>query len=141
MFSRLATAFIYVFLTVTILAAAKPWGAPPTTTAQPPPPPVTVTVTQLRLAPVPLYSPNEPMQHRLHSMLQLCSADSSAVGLLAGLLGIVLGPITGLVGLTCSPLSVIGIGGNSCSAQPVCCTGNSFSGLIVLGCTPINLNL
>ncbi|TFK32034.1 fungal hydrophobin [Crucibulum laeve] len=69
------------------------------------------------------------------------SANSGAVSLLAGLLGIVLGPITGQVGLTCSPLSVIGIGSNSCNAQTVCCTGNSFSGLIVLGCTPINLNL
>ncbi|KAF8980551.1 hydrophobin-263 [Cyathus striatus] len=68
-------------------------------------------------------------------------ASNPLVGLLAGLLGIVLGPITGQVGLTCSPLSVIGIGGNSCTAQPVCCTGNSFSGLIVLGCTPININL
>ncbi|KAF8159213.1 hydrophobin-263 [Crassisporium funariophilum] len=68
-------------------------------------------------------------------------ASNPVVGLLAGLLGIVLGPITGQVGLNCSPLTVIGVGGNSCSAQPVCCTGNSFNGLIVLGCTPINLNL
>ena len=41
------------------------------------------------------------------------SANSPSVGLLAGLLGIVLGPITGQVGLTCSPLNIIGIGGNS----------------------------
>ncbi|GLB42272.1 putative hydrophobin [Lyophyllum shimeji] len=77
--------------------------------------------------------------------IQCCNsvqqASDPAVGLLAGLLGIVLGPITGQVGLTCNPISVIGVGGNSCSAQPVCCTGNSFSGLIVLGCTPININL
>ncbi|KAF5362460.1 hypothetical protein D9756_002084 [Leucocoprinus leucothites] len=69
------------------------------------------------------------------------SVNSSAVGLLAGLLGIVLQGVTGLVGLTCSPLDILGVGGNSCTAQPVCCTGNSFSGLIVLGCTPININL
>ncbi|GLB42274.1 putative hydrophobin [Lyophyllum shimeji] len=77
--------------------------------------------------------------------LQCCNsvqdASSPAVGLLAGLLGIVLGPITGQVGLTCNPISVIGVGGNSCSAQPVCCTGNSFSGLLVLGCTPVNINV
>ncbi|KAF8991434.1 fungal hydrophobin-domain-containing protein [Cyathus striatus] len=77
--------------------------------------------------------------------IQCCNsvqeASNPVVGLLAGLLGLVLGPITGQVGLTCSPLSVIGIGGNSCTAQPVCCTGNSFNGLIVLGCTPININL
>ncbi|KAF8068980.1 hydrophobin-3 [Lyophyllum atratum] len=72
------------------------------------------------------------------------SASNPVVGLLAGLLGVVLGPITGLVGLTCNPITVIGGGGNSCSAQPVCCTGNNFprqSGLLVLGCTPININL
>ncbi|PPQ72862.1 hypothetical protein CVT26_003486 [Gymnopilus dilepis] len=77
--------------------------------------------------------------------LQCCnqtqSADSSLVGLLAGLLGIVLGPITGQVGVSCSPITVIGAGGTSCNEQPVCCTGNSFNGLLVVGCTPININL
>ncbi|KAF5316703.1 hypothetical protein D9619_006800 [Psilocybe cf. subviscida] len=77
--------------------------------------------------------------------LQCCNSVQSAsnplVGLLAGLLGIVLGPITGQVGLTCSPLSVVGISGTSCSQQSVCCTGNNFNGAIVVGCTPININL
>ncbi|KAJ3551688.1 hypothetical protein NP233_g13033 [Leucocoprinus birnbaumii] len=77
--------------------------------------------------------------------IQCCNtvqdASSTGVSQLAGLLGIALGSITGLVGLNCSPLSILGVGGNSCSAQPVCCTGNSFSGLISLGCNPINLNL
>ncbi|KAF9534668.1 hydrophobin-319 [Crepidotus variabilis] len=68
-------------------------------------------------------------------------ANSGAVTTLAGLLGIVLGPVTGQVGLTCNPISVLGIGGNSCSAQPVCCSGNNFNGLIVVGCTPVNINL
>ncbi|KAF9558361.1 fungal hydrophobin [Agrocybe pediades] len=69
------------------------------------------------------------------------SASSSSVAGLLGLLGIVVGDVTGLVGLNCSPINVIGISGNSCSAQPVCCTGNTFNGLITLGCSPINLNL
>ncbi|KAF9558360.1 fungal hydrophobin [Agrocybe pediades] len=69
------------------------------------------------------------------------SASSSSVAGLLGLLGVVVGSVTGLVGVTCSPISVIGIAGNSCSAQPVCCTNNSFNGIIALGCTPINLNL
>ncbi|PPQ87943.1 hypothetical protein CVT25_001128 [Psilocybe cyanescens] len=77
--------------------------------------------------------------------IQCCNsvqkADSNAVTALLGLLGIVLQDVTALVGLTCSPLSVIGIGGSSCTAQPVCCTNNSFNGLIALGCTPININL
>ncbi|KAF8954462.1 fungal hydrophobin-domain-containing protein [Flammula alnicola] len=60
---------------------------------------------------------------------------------LAGLLGLDLGSITGLIGLTCSPLDILGIGGNSCSQQPVCCSNNNFNGVIALGCNPINLNL
>ncbi|KAJ3506338.1 hypothetical protein NLJ89_g6922 [Agrocybe chaxingu] len=69
--------------------------------------------------------------------------NSSVTGLaqLGGLLGIDLGSITGLIALTCSPLSLIGLGGNSCSAQPVCCTNNSFGGLLAFGCSPLNINL
>ncbi|KAF9450196.1 fungal hydrophobin [Macrolepiota fuliginosa MF-IS2] len=69
--------------------------------------------------------------------------ESSNTGIqsLLGLLGVALGSVTGQVGLVCDPISVIGVGGNSCSAQPVCCTGNNFNGVVALGCTPINLNL
>ncbi|KAF5343580.1 hypothetical protein D9758_012980 [Tetrapyrgos nigripes] len=77
--------------------------------------------------------------------LQCCnsvqSAQSPSVASLAGLLGIVLDPITGLVGLNCDPINVLGIGGNNCAAQPVCCTGNKFGGLIALGCSPINVGI
>ncbi|TFK73063.1 fungal hydrophobin [Pluteus cervinus] len=69
------------------------------------------------------------------------SADDDGSQGLTGLLGILgLGDITGQVGLNCSPLSVIGVGGNSCSSQPVCCENNQFNGLINVGCTPINVN-
>ncbi|KAK0199590.1 hydrophobin-251 [Desarmillaria ectypa] len=60
---------------------------------------------------------------------------------LMALLGIVAGDITATVGLTCSPISVIGVGGTNCNAQPVCCDNNNFNGLIALGCTPINIGL
>ncbi|KAF9007109.1 fungal hydrophobin-domain-containing protein [Cyathus striatus] len=77
--------------------------------------------------------------------LQCCNstgtAKNSAISTLLGLLGIVISDITALVGVTCSPISVIGVGGNSCTAQPVCCTNNSFNGVVALGCTPVNLNL
>ncbi|ESK88564.1 hydrophobin 2 [Moniliophthora roreri MCA 2997] len=77
--------------------------------------------------------------------IQCCNsvqaADSTTVTTLAGLLGIVISDVTALVGLNCNPISVIGVGGNSCTQQPVCCTGNNFNGLIVVGCTPINVNL
>ncbi|KAF9039961.1 fungal hydrophobin-domain-containing protein [Panaeolus papilionaceus] len=67
-------------------------------------------------------------------------AQSPLTGIL-GLLGVVLGPITALIGTNCSPLSVIGIGGNSCSTQPVCCTNVVMNGLVNVGCNPININL
>ncbi|KAF5310913.1 hypothetical protein D9619_007758 [Psilocybe cf. subviscida] len=77
--------------------------------------------------------------------LQCCNsvqnANSASIAGLLGLLGIVVGTITGQVGVTCSPITVIGASGTSCSAQPVCCTNNSFNGVVALGCTPINLNL
>ncbi|KAI0371976.1 hypothetical protein BV20DRAFT_941118, partial [Pilatotrama ljubarskyi] len=59
---------------------------------------------------------------------------------LLGLLGIVLGDITGLIGLGCSPISVVGVGsGNACSANAVCCENNSVGGLLSIGCLPIEL--
>ncbi|KAF8241131.1 fungal hydrophobin [Tricholoma matsutake] len=54
-------------------------------------------------------------------------------------LGIFADP-TAMVGMHCSPLSAIGLGGNQCTQQPVCCDGNSYSGgLIVLDCSPVNI--
>ncbi|KAF9483031.1 fungal hydrophobin [Pholiota conissans] len=80
--------------------------------------------------------------------LQCCqstqSAASASTGLLSGLLsllGVVVGDLTGKIGVTCSPISVVGVSGTSCNEQPVCCTNNSFNGVIALGCTPININL
>ncbi|KAF9234090.1 hydrophobin [Melanogaster broomeanus] len=58
---------------------------------------------------------------------------------LAGLLGIVLPDVSGLFALGCTPL-ILGTGA-SCTQQPVCCTGNTFNGLINVGCTPINIAL
>ena len=49
-----------------------------------------------------------------------------------GLLGIVLGDITGLLGLGCSPITVVGVGsGNACSANAVCCTNNDVVSAIL----------
>ncbi|EAU87424.1 CoH1 [Coprinopsis cinerea okayama7 len=77
--------------------------------------------------------------------IQCCNtvtqASNPVAGLLLGLLGIVLQDLNVLVGLTCSPISIIGLPGNSCNAQPVCCQNNNFNGLIAIGCTPININL
>ncbi|GLB42778.1 putative hydrophobin [Lyophyllum shimeji] len=77
----------------------------------------------------------------IHCCNSVQEANHPYVGHLAGLLGISMGDISGQVGLTCNPVGVHGgKAGVSCSQQPVCCTGNSFSGLIVVGCSPININ-
>ncbi|OBZ77312.1 Hydrophobin-3 [Grifola frondosa] len=76
--------------------------------------------------------------------IQCCNstttADDASVSALAGLLGVVLGPVEGLIGLGCSPISVVGVGsGSACNASPVCCENNSVGGLISIGCVPIQL--
>ncbi|KAH9849348.1 fungal hydrophobin [Lenzites betulinus] len=76
--------------------------------------------------------------------LQCCdsvekASDPAAAGILS-LLGIVVQSVDVLVGLTCSPVTVIGVGGPSaCSAQAVCCQNNSFGSLISIGCAPVSL--
>ncbi|EEB89522.1 hypothetical protein MPER_12369, partial [Moniliophthora perniciosa FA553] len=35
-------------------------------------------------------------------------------------------------GVTCSPISALGLSGNSCNAQTVCCENNSFHGRVAL---------
>ncbi|KAF8877411.1 type 1 hydrophobin [Infundibulicybe gibba] len=50
--------------------------------------------------------------------------------------------ITGNIGVNCSPITGLGVGGGpSCNQQPVCCSGNNFNGLVVVGCSPIIINL
>ncbi|PBK84068.1 hypothetical protein ARMGADRAFT_943952, partial [Armillaria gallica] len=66
---------------------------------------------------------------------------SPSVTTLLGLLGVVIGDLTANVGVTCSPISVIGVGGTQCNSQAVCCDNNNFNGLIALGCTPLNIGL
>ncbi|KAF5375921.1 hypothetical protein D9615_008253 [Tricholomella constricta] len=129
MFSRISAAFFYLLVAFTVFAAAMPGGTPTVTvTVTPAPSPTTIPASQCNTGD-----------------LQCCnsveSASSDAVGLLLGLLGIVLTDLNVLVGITCSPLSIIGVGGNSCTAQPVCCSNNNFNGVIAIGCTPVNINL
>ncbi|KAG2006236.1 CoH1 [Coprinopsis cinerea AmutBmut pab1-1] len=68
-------------------------------------------------------------------------ADSEAASKLLGLLGIVVQDVSIPIGITCTPITVIGLPGNSCSTQPVCCKDNSYKGVVAIGCTPININV
>ncbi|KAF5315364.1 hypothetical protein D9619_007111 [Psilocybe cf. subviscida] len=69
------------------------------------------------------------------------SSESPAASLLLGLLGVVLDGVVTQVGITCTPPTVIGIAGQSCTTQAVCCENNSFNGVIAVGCNPANVNL
>ncbi|KAK1228261.1 hypothetical protein PQX77_008698 [Marasmius sp. AFHP31] len=40
------------------------------------------------------------------------------------------------VGLTCSPITVIGGGNGGCTTNSVCCEDNSHGGAISVGCVP-----
>ncbi|KAI8970903.1 fungal hydrophobin-domain-containing protein [Trametes punicea] len=122
MFAR-PLAFIYFLLSLSILAVAMPGGTP------------TPTPTGSSGA-----SGNECSTGAIQCCNSVESSNSASVSLLLGLLGIVLGDITGLVGLDCSPITVIGVGtGNACSANTVCCQNNNVGGLISIGCVPIEL--
>ncbi|KIJ33019.1 hypothetical protein M422DRAFT_183675, partial [Sphaerobolus stellatus SS14] len=79
---------------------------------------------------------------------QCCNSVSSvsnpSTAALLGLLGVVIQGVDVLVGITCSPIIAIGVGGGFISflysaQQPVCCTNTSFNGVVNIGCTPISL--
>ena len=59
---------------------------------------------------------------------------SSAATALLGLLGIVLQDTNLLIGMDCSPITVVGVGsGNACSANVVCCENNTIVSYFVDG--------
>ncbi|KAF9062307.1 hydrophobin 2 [Rhodocollybia butyracea] len=88
---------------------------------------------------------NAPSSTCSTGSIQCCQSTQSVAAaqsnlltsLLAGALGIVLGAVTGEIGLTCSGINVAG--GGTCSAQTVCCEDNSNGGLISVGCAPVTL--
>ncbi|KAK7027966.1 hypothetical protein VNI00_015049 [Paramarasmius palmivorus] len=106
-----------------------------------------IPTTTISLPPLPTLPglPELPASQCNTGPVQCCntvqSSDSEPIAALLGLLGVVLQDLNVQVGVTCTPITVIGAGGNSCSATPVCCSNNDFNGLIALGCVPVNLNL
>ncbi|KDQ51801.1 hypothetical protein JAAARDRAFT_704037 [Jaapia argillacea MUCL 33604] len=88
--------------------------------------------------------PTEPASGCNTGPIQCCqsveSASSPSAAAILGPLGVVLQDVNVLVGLTCSPITVVGVGsGSECSASPVCCQDNSYGGLISIGCVPVTL--
>ncbi|KAI0677508.1 fungal hydrophobin [Trametes maxima] len=82
-------------------------------------------------------------QHCNTGPVQCCdkveSANSASAAGLISALNIKLDDVTALVGLDCSPVSVIGAGSNTCASKPVCCKNNSWGSLISVGCAPVEL--
>ncbi|KAF8916730.1 hypothetical protein CPB85DRAFT_1216221 [Mucidula mucida] len=72
--------------------------------------------------------------------VQCCNSVEKTTAHPTGLLGVILELSIGtLVGLNCSPISVLGLGSGSCltsSSQAVCCENNSHGSLISIGCIP-----
>ncbi|ESK89594.1 hydrophobin 1 [Moniliophthora roreri MCA 2997] len=69
------------------------------------------------------------------------AADTPAVAELLTTVSVAIQGVTGQVGVTCTPISVIGGGSNNCNGQTVCCENNNFNDAVALGCTPINVSL
>ncbi|KAF6756266.1 fungal hydrophobin-domain-containing protein [Ephemerocybe angulata] len=67
------------------------------------------------------------------------SPSSPNVASLLSMIGVSPQGLNGLVGVTCSPINVIGVSGQSCNAQPLCCSNAHFAGIVALGCVPVNL--
>ncbi|GJE95089.1 fungal hydrophobin [Phanerochaete sordida] len=66
-------------------------------------------------------------------------ADSAAGAALLKTIGVDLSDLNVLLGLTCSPISVIGVGsGSACSGTTVSCSNGVVHG-IGIGCVPVTL--
>ncbi|OSD02156.1 fungal hydrophobin [Trametes coccinea BRFM310] len=77
--------------------------------------------------------------------IQCCNSLQSATdpdlfGMLA-VLGVVVEDLDVLVGLGCTPITVVGVGAaGSCDAHPVCCENNSLANGVSIGCVPVDIS-
>ncbi|KIY47173.1 fungal hydrophobin [Fistulina hepatica ATCC 64428] len=118
MFARIFFVFVVAYLAVTAAAGST----------------IPITVTSLGPIPtgIPVCSPFDTL-----CCDTVTTASNPAVEVLLGLLDIAIDPADAIVGLTCTPFSVLGGGPNGCSGELVCCENNGFDGAIAIGCTPI----
>ncbi|KAG7094394.1 hypothetical protein E1B28_007994 [Marasmius oreades] len=72
---------------------------------------------------------------------QASDVDPITKSTILSLIGIDLDDVTGIVGLNCSPITVIGGHNGACSGgtTEVNCTDNSHGNLISLGCIPVTV--
>ncbi|KAI0081527.1 fungal hydrophobin [Panus rudis PR-1116 ss-1] len=67
------------------------------------------------------------------------NANSPAAAKLLHSVGVPVESVTGLVGGSCTPVTVIGVAGGNCKENAVCCTNNNYGGAVALGCVPVSL--
>ncbi|PSS06514.1 hypothetical protein PHLCEN_2v3681 [Hermanssonia centrifuga] len=133
MFARISATSLYVFIALGVLGVATPnpenakrWGAPASSVA---------SARQSNTGALECCQSVQsvsPEYSKLNCQsLTRCENQSSTqqVKLILGLLGIVLQGPSVLVGLTCSPISVVGPGAGQCNASPVFCNDNSHVSL------------
>ncbi|KAL1940841.1 hypothetical protein VTO73DRAFT_7882 [Trametes versicolor] len=133
MFAKLSITF--TFASLALLAVATPNGKRWNTPTSAPATTKTVTVTAPAASPTGGSCSTGPIQ----CCKSTESASSASGTALLGLLGIVVEGVDVLLGLDCSPITVIGAGGGACSANAVCCENNNVGGLISIGCVPVIL--
>ncbi|KAF9011752.1 fungal hydrophobin-domain-containing protein [Cyathus striatus] len=137
---KFTTVFAVLAATAATVAATPETNAQRLARGLPPNPPARRATPVGAKRSTPSGTPSQCNTGAIQCCNSVTQASNPVAQLLIGLLGIIVGGDVA-VGLTCSPLSVIGVGGNSCTQQPVCCENNNFNGLIAIGCTPININL
>jgi len=139
---RLATVFSFLAVAAATVGAVPSHETNASRLARglPPLPPVRRTPTKGGNNPKPSQVPGGQCNvEKVQCCNSVTHANDKTASLIISLLGLVV-PQSTAVGLNCSPLSILGVGGNSCNAQPVCCENNNFNGLIAIGCSPININ-
>ncbi|KAK1224769.1 hypothetical protein PQX77_012316 [Marasmius sp. AFHP31] len=67
------------------------------------------------------------------------TANDPAATKIFGLLGIVVQDVNAIVGINCSPITVVGGGNGPCSGTTVTCEDNSHGNLIHIGCVPVTV--
>ncbi|KAJ7113779.1 hydrophobin, partial [Mycena epipterygia] len=85
----------------------------------------------------------EPASSCSTGPIQCCDSSATAgdpaASAVLSLVGAVVQDLNVGVGLTCSPITVVGTSGGTCSGEALCCENSSFGGLIALGCVPVTL--
>ncbi|KAI0350775.1 hypothetical protein OH77DRAFT_1430583 [Trametes cingulata] len=66
-------------------------------------------------------------------------ANSTVASALLGAVGVAVEDVTALIGIACTPIDGVGVGGSAaCSSHAVCCANNdTLGGLVSLSCLPV----